>query len=184
VLLLGETGVGKEMFARWIHDHGNRAEQPFVAVNCAAIPHDLLESELFGVQKGAYTGAQASRAGRFERAHGGTLFLDEVGDLSPAAQVKLLRVLQTGEVERLGDDQTRKIDVRLVAATNVDLQQAIAAGRFRADLYYRLATYPVVIPPLRERRSDIPCWPRPWSRNTRPPTTRSSRASATGPCRP
>ena len=156
VLLLGETGVGKEMFARWLHDHGSRAEQPFVAVNCAAIPHDLIESELFGVQKGAYTGAQVSRAGRFERAHGGTLFLDEVGDLSPAAQVKLLRVLQTGEVERLGDDQTRKIDVRLVAATNVDLQQAIAAGRFRADLYYRLATYPVVIPPLRERRSDIP----------------------------
>ena len=156
VLLLGETGVGKEMFARWLHDHGNRADQPFVAVNCAAIPHDLIESELFGVQKGAYTGAQASRPGRFERAHGGTLFLDEVGDLSPAAQVKLLRVLQTGEVERLGDEQTRNIDVRLVAATNVDLQQAIAAGRFRADLYYRLATYPVVIPPLRERRSDIP----------------------------
>nr|MBL8455295.1 sigma 54-interacting transcriptional regulator [Zoogloeaceae bacterium] len=156
VLLLGETGVGKEMFARWIHEHGNRSGQPFVAVNCAAIPHDLIESELFGVQKGAYTGAQASRAGRFERAHGGTLFLDEIGDLSPAAQVKLLRVLQTGEVERLGDDQTRKIDVRVLAATNVDLQQAIAAGRFRADLYYRLATYPVVIPPLRERRSDVP----------------------------
>lgn len=156
VLLLGETGVGKEMFARWIHDHGDRSEQPFIAVNCAAIPHDLLESELFGVQKGAYTGAQQSRAGRFERAHGGTLFLDEVGDLPLAAQVKLLRVLQTGEVERLGDDQTRKVDVRLVAATNVDLQEAIRAGRFRADLYYRLATYPVVIPPLRERRSDIP----------------------------
>ena len=156
VLLLGETGVGKEMFARWIHEQGDRAGKPFVAVNCAAIPHELIESELFGVQKGAYTGAQASRAGRFERAHGGTLFLDEVGDLSLAAQVKLLRVLQTGEVERLGDEQTRKIDVRLVAATNVDLQQAIAAGRFRADLYYRLATYPVVIPPLRQRRSDIP----------------------------
>lgn len=156
VLLLGETGVGKEMFARWIHDHGDRSDQPFIAVNCAAIPHDLLESELFGVQKGAYTGAQQSRAGRFERAHGGTLFLDEVGDLPLAAQVKLLRVLQTGEVERLGDDQTRKVDVRLVAATNVDLQEAIRAGRFRADLYYRLATYPVLIPPLRERRSDIP----------------------------
>lgn len=156
VLLLGETGVGKEMFARWIHDHGDRSDQPFIAVNCAAIPHDLLESELFGVQKGAYTGAQQSRAGRFERAHGGTLFLDEVGDLPLAAQVKLLRVLQTGEVERLGDDQTRKVDVRLVTATNVDLQEAIRAGRFRADLYYRLATYPVVIPPLRDRRSDIP----------------------------
>ena len=156
VLLLGETGVGKEVFARWLHEHGNRSNQPFVAVNCAAIPHDLIEAELFGVQKGAYTGAQTSRLGRFERAHGGTLFLDEVGDLSPAAQVKLLRVLQTGEVERLGDEQTRKIDVRLIAATNVDLQKAIALGRFRADLYYRLATYPVVIPPLRERRSDIP----------------------------
>jgi two-component system, NtrC family, response regulator HydG len=156
VLLLGETGVGKEVFARWLHDHGPRAQQPFVAINCAAIPHDLIESELFGVQKGAYTGAQQSRPGRFERAHGGTLFLDEVGDLSLAAQVKLLRVLQTGEVERLGDEQTRKVDVRLVAATNVNLQQAIAQGRFRADLYYRLGTYPVSIPPLRERKSDIP----------------------------
>jgi len=131
-------------------------DKPFVAVNCAAIPHDLIEAELFGVQKGAYTGAQASRAGRFERADGGTLFLDELGELSPSAQVKLLRVLQTGEVERLGDDKTRKVNVRLVAATNMDLQQAIAEGRFRADLYYRLATYPLVIPPLRERKSDIP----------------------------
>lgn len=156
VLLLGETGVGKEVFARWVHEHSGRSAQPFVAVNCAAIPHELIESELFGVQKGAYTGAQASRAGRFERAHGGTLFLDEVGDLSLAAQVKLLRVLQTGEVERLGDEQARRVDVRVVAATNVDLQQAIAAGRFRADLYYRLAQYPVLLPPLRERRSDIP----------------------------
>ncbi|NMF99112.1 sigma 54-interacting transcriptional regulator [Aromatoleum toluolicum] len=156
VLLLGETGVGKEMFARWLHEHSDRADQPFVAINCAAIPHDLIESELFGVQKGAYTGAQHSRPGRFERANGGTLFLDEVGDLSPAAQVKLLRVLQTGEIERLGDDQTRKVNVRLVAATNVNLQAAIAEGRFRADLYYRLATYPVTIPPLRERKADIP----------------------------
>jgi transcriptional regulator with PAS, ATPase and Fis domain len=127
-----------------------------VAVNCAAIPNDLIESELFGVQKGAFTGAQQSRPGRFERADGGTLFLDELGDLSPSAQVKLLRVLQTGEVERLGDDKTRKVNVRLVAATNVNLQQAIAEGRFRADLYYRLATYPVAIPPLRERKPDIP----------------------------
>jgi two-component system response regulator HydG len=156
VLLLGETGVGKEMFARWLHEHSDRREQPFVAINCAAIPHDLIESELFGVQKGAYTGAQQSRPGRFERANGGTLFLDEVGDLSPSAQVKLLRVLQTGEIERLGDQQTRKVTVRLIAATNVNLQQAIADGNFRADLYYRLATYPVTIPPLRERKSDIP----------------------------
>ncbi|MCC6076751.1 sigma 54-interacting transcriptional regulator [Pseudomonas sp. GCM10022188] len=156
VLLLGETGVGKEVFAQWLHENSDRAGQPFVAVNCAAIPNDLIESELFGVQKGAFTGAQQSRPGRFERADGGTLFLDELGDLSPSAQVKLLRVLQTGEVERLGDDKTRKVNVRLVAATNVNLQQAIAAGRFRADLYYRLATYPVAIPPLRERKSDIP----------------------------
>ncbi|ACO79245.1 sigma54-dependent activator protein [Azotobacter vinelandii CA] len=156
VLLLGETGVGKEVFARWLHENSERAEQPFVAVNCAAIPNDLIESELFGVQKGAFTGAQQSRPGRFERADGGTLFLDELGDLSSSAQVKLLRVLQTGEVERLGDDKARKVDVRLVAATNVDLQRAMAEGRFRADLYYRLATYPVTIPPLRERKSDIP----------------------------
>lgn len=156
VLLLGETGVGKERFARWLHDHGPRADKPFIAVNCAAIPHDLIESELFGVTKGAYTGAEQSRPGRFERAHGGTLFLDEVGDLAPAAQVKLLRVLQTGEVERLGDDHARKVDVRLVSATNVNLQQAIGTGKFRADLYYRLATYPVTIPPLRERPTDLP----------------------------
>ncbi|MDE3011000.1 MAG: sigma 54-interacting transcriptional regulator [Pseudomonadota bacterium] len=156
VLLLGETGVGKEMFAHWLHEQSERAAQPFVAVNCAAIPHELIEAELFGVRKGAFTGADTSRPGRFERAHGGTLFLDEVGDLSPAAQVKLLRVLQTGEVERLGDVETRKVDVRVVAATNIDLQQAIKAGRFRSDLYYRLATFPVTIPPLRERSSDIP----------------------------
>jgi len=156
VLLLGETGVGKEMFAQWLHEHSDRADRPFVAINCGAIPNDLIESELFGVQKGAFTGALQSRPGRFERADGGTLFLDEVGELSPAMQVKLLRVLQTGEVERLGDDRVRKVNVRVVAATNVDFQRAIAEGRFRADLYYRLATYPVTIPPLRERRSDIP----------------------------
>jgi transcriptional regulator with GAF, ATPase, and Fis domain len=155
VLLLGETGVGKELFARWLHDNGSRAAKPFVAVNCAAIPQELIESELFGVRKGAFTGAHESRPGRFERADGGTLFLDEVGDLSPSAQVKLLRVLQTGEVERVGDDQVRKVDVRLISATNVNLQQAIADRRFRADLYYRLATYPITIPPLRERRGDL-----------------------------
>ena len=156
VLLLGETGVGKELFARWLHEHGRRAAEPFVAVNCAAIPHELIESELFGVEEGAYTGAQRARAGRFERADGGTLFLDEVGDLPPAAQVKLLRVLQSGEVERLGDVRTRKVDVRIVSATNANLEAAVAEGRFRADLYYRIATYPVTIPPLRERKSDIP----------------------------
>lgn len=156
VLLLGETGVGKEVLARWLHDHSERRDQAFVAVNCAAIPHELIEAELFGVTKGAYTGANQSRPGRFERADGGTLFLDEVGDIPLSAQVKLLRVLQSGEVERLGDDQPRKVDVRLVAATNVDLQRAIKEGHFRADLYYRLATYPVTVPPLRDRRSDIP----------------------------
>jgi transcriptional regulator with GAF, ATPase, and Fis domain len=127
-----------------------------VALNCAAIPNDLLESELFGVEKGAFTGAQQSRPGRFERADGGTLFLDEVGDLTPAAQVKLLRVLESGELERLGDIKTRKVNVRLVAATNVNLQQAVKDGKFRADLYYRLNAYPVNIPPLRDRKADIP----------------------------
>jgi DNA-binding NtrC family response regulator len=156
VLLLGETGVGKEMFARWLHENGPRAKGPFIAVNCAAIPHDLLEAELFGVEKGAYTGAQVARAGRFERASGGTLFLDEVGDLPLAAQAKLLRALQSGEIERLGSEHTTKTDVRIVCATNVDLGQAIQGGKFRHDLYYRLATFPITIPPLRERKADIP----------------------------
>jgi transcriptional regulator with GAF, ATPase, and Fis domain len=155
VLLLGETGVGKEMFARALHKVGNRAEHPLIAVNCAALPEQLIESELFGVEKGAFTGAQQSRPGRFERAHGGTLFLDEVGELSASAQAKLLRVLQEGELERIGDTRTRKVDVRVVAATNVDLAQAVAEGRFRRDLYYRLNVYPVTIPPLRERKEDI-----------------------------
>ena len=155
VLLLGETGVGKERFARALHDLSRRAAGPFVAVNCAALPHELIESELFGVEKGAFTGAHASRAGKFERAESGTLFLDEIGELPLAAQAKLLRVLQEGEIERLGDDRVRKINVRLVAATNVDLQSAVKAGRFRGDLYYRLNVYPVRIPPLRERCADI-----------------------------
>ncbi|MES9853876.1 MAG: sigma 54-interacting transcriptional regulator [Candidatus Thiodiazotropha sp. L084R] len=156
VLLLGETGVGKEMFARALHGISSRAERNFIAINCAAIPESLIESELFGVEKGAYTGAQHSRPGRFERAHGGTLFLDEVGELSPAAQAKLLRVLQEGEFERIGDSRTRKVNVRLIAATNVELQQAVDEGMFRADLYYRLNIYPILIPALRERNEDIP----------------------------
>ena len=156
VLLQGETGVGKEAFARGIHEGSTRKGQPFVAVNCACIPSDLIEAELFGVEKGAFTGATQTRSGKFERAHQGTIFLDEVIELSPRAQAALLRMLQEGEYERVGDYQTRKVDVRLVAATNEDLEQAVKQGRFRADLYYRLNIFPVIIPPLRERRDDIP----------------------------
>jgi len=134
----------------------SRSDKGFVAVNCAAIPQELVESELFGVEKGAFTGALISRPGRFERADGGTLFLDEIGDLPASAQAKLLRVLQEGEIERLGDQKTRKINVRVVAATNADLRQLVKEGRFRSDLYYRLNAYQIVIPPLRERKQDIP----------------------------
>jgi DNA-binding NtrC family response regulator len=155
VLLLGETGVGKEMFARYLHESGPRSGKPFIAVNCAAIPHELVESELFGVEKGAYTGALASRQGRFERADGGTLFLDEVADLPLSAQSKLLRVLQQGEIERLGDQRTRRVDVRVIAATNGDLHRCVKEAKFRADLFYRLNAYQIYIPPLRERKEDI-----------------------------
>ncbi|MBN0987163.1 sigma 54-interacting transcriptional regulator [Amphritea pacifica] len=156
VLLQGETGVGKELVAKGIHDSSGRSSQPFIAVNCAAIPPDLIEAELFGVEKGAFTGANTSREGRFERAHLGTIFLDEVVELSPRAQATLLRVLQEGELERVGDSQTRTVDVRVIAATNESLAQAVEAGRFRADLYYRLNVYPIDIPPLRQRHEDIP----------------------------
>ncbi|MCG7200597.1 sigma 54-interacting transcriptional regulator [Marinobacter pelagius] len=156
VLLLGETGVGKEVIARSVHLRSERAESPFVAVNCAAIPPDLIEAELFGVEKGAYTGANQSREGRFERANGGTIFLDEVIELTPRAQATLLRVLQEGELERVGDNRTRKVNVRVIAATNESLEQAVEEGRFRADLFYRLNVFPVKIPPLRERLEDLP----------------------------
>ncbi|WP_432669569.1 sigma 54-interacting transcriptional regulator [Pseudomonas umsongensis] len=156
VLLLGETGVGKEVIARSLHLRSERAGGPFIALNCAAISPDLIEAELFGVEKGAYTGAQQARMGRFERAHGGTLFLDEIIELTPRAQASLLRVLQEGELERVGDNQTRTVDVRVIGATHEDLAQAVKEGRFRADLYYRLNVYPVRVPALRERREDIP----------------------------
>ena len=156
VLLLGESGTGKELFARALHEHSSRAQQPFVPINCAAIPETILESELFGYERGAFTGAVARKEGRIERAQGGTLFLDEVGELSPAVQVKLLRFLQEGEIERLGGTSTVKVDSRVVAATNRDLSAAVQAGKFREDLYYRLNVIQVVLPPLRERVEDIP----------------------------
>ena len=155
ILVLGETGTGKELIARAIHNLSARRERTLVKVNCAAIPTGLLESELFGHEKGAFTGAIAQRVGRFELAHRGTLFLDEVGDIPPDLQPKLLRVLQEHEFERLGSSRTIRVDVRLVAATNVDLAQKVADNQFRSDLYYRLNVFPVVIPPLRDRREDI-----------------------------
>jgi two-component system nitrogen regulation response regulator NtrX len=156
VMLLGESGVGKELVARTIHRNSPRAGQRFVQVNCAAIPEELIESELFGHEKGSFTGATEKQIGKFEQADRGTIFLDEVGDMSPKTQAKVLRVLQEQEVERLGSARTIKVDVRVIAATNKDLEDAIQRSEFREDLYFRLNVIPIVVPPLRERREDIP----------------------------
>jgi DNA-binding NtrC family response regulator len=156
VLIAGESGTGKDLIARAIHYHSPRRDRPFVKINCTTIPENLMESELFGYEKGAFTGATASKPGRFELADTGTVFLDEIGDVPPNIQVKLLRVLQEHEFERLGSNKTRQIDVRVIAATNADLRAALEHGEFREDLYYRLNVVPINVPPLRERKEDIP----------------------------
>ncbi len=155
VLLCGESGVGKEVFARYIHDQSNRPKGPFIAINCAAIPENMLESVLFGYEKGAFTGAYQAHAGKFEQAQGGTLLLDEISEMAPALQAKLLRVLQEKEVERLGGRKVIPLDVRVVATTNRNLKDEVANGNFREDLFYRLSVFPILIPPLRERIADI-----------------------------
>ncbi|MBW2634017.1 MAG: sigma-54-dependent Fis family transcriptional regulator, partial [Deltaproteobacteria bacterium] len=156
VLIQGESGTGKELVARAIHNNSLRKEKPFIVINCSAYPATLLESELFGHEKGAFTGAVHKKSGRFEQADGGTVFLDEIGEISPTAQIKLLRVLQSQKFERIGGEQTLKINTRILAATNKDLQQEVKGGNFREDLFYRLNVIPIQIPPLSDRRNDIP----------------------------
>jgi two-component system nitrogen regulation response regulator NtrX len=165
-MLLGESGVGKELVARTIHRNSPRAGQRFIQVNCAAIPEELIESELFGHEKGSFTGATEKQIGKFEQADRGTIFLDEVGDMSPKTQAKVLRVLQEQEVERLGSARTIKVDVRVIAATNKDLEEGIQRGEFREDLFFRLNVIPIVVPPLRERRGDIPLLVQHFARRT------------------
>src|SRR5204863_9132428 len=179
-LITGESGTGKELVARAIYHHGNRSQLPFLAVNCAAIPEQLLESELFGHERGAFTGATLQRIGKFEQCHRGTLFLDEIGDMTPATQTKILRVLQSGTFERVGGNQPITADVRIIAATNKSLEQAVAARQFREDLFYRLNVVRIHIPPLRERREDIPLLVNYFLKNFNKDQQRAPKSIATG----